>query len=153
MHELVPGSGPARRVERVAYAPPNGTHAATTRPARLLVVEDDYLVGLELEYHLTAAGFAVVGIAATAEDALAIAASEKPDLAVVDIRLANESDGIEAAIALQEKFGVRSIFATAHADPPTRQRGEAAKPAGWLQKPYTSDSLIALIKATLGKAN
>ena len=148
MHDLAQGPGYARR-SPATHAPRNDAYEAVHRSARLLIIEDDYLVGLELEYHLTAAGFAVVGIAATVDEALAIAASEKPQLAIVDIRLAGERDGVDAAIELNGKFGIRSIFATAHADPETRERGAAANPIGWLQKPYTPETLIALINNTL----
>jgi DNA-binding response OmpR family regulator len=119
---------------------------------RVLIVEDDYLVGLELEYHLTAAGLAVVGIATTAEDALAMAALQRPEIAIVDVHLASERDGVDAAIEMNARFGIRPIFATAHADASTRQRGEAANPAGWLQKPYGSETLVALVKDTLDRA-
>ena len=148
MHDLAQGPRYARR-SPVTHAPRDGTYDAARHSARLLVVEDDYLVGLELEYHLTAAGFVVVGIAATVDEALAIAASDKPVLAIVDIRLAEERDGIDAAIELNGKFGIRSIFATAHADAETRERGAAANPIGWLQKPYPPETLIGLINDTL----
>jgi DNA-binding response OmpR family regulator len=144
MYDLAQGSSYDRRSPATHSARDN-TYEAARRSVRLLIVEDDYLVGLELEYHLTAAGFAVVGIAATVDEALAIAASDKPELAIVDIRLADKRDGVDAAVELNARFGVRSIFATAHADADTRRRGELANPVGWLQKPYTPETLIALI--------
>jgi two-component system, response regulator PdtaR len=148
MHDLAQGSGYARR-SPATHSSRDNAFEAMRHAVRLLVVEDDYLVGLELEYHLTAAGFAVVGIAATADEALAMAASDKPELAIVDIRLADERDGVDAAIELNTRFGIRSIFATAHADADTRRRGDAANPVAWLQKPYTPETLIALINETL----
>src|SRR5207253_224033 len=107
---------------------------------------------LELEHRLLEAGFDVVGIAASAEDALAKARSGKPDLAVMDIRLAGARDGIDAAIDLIA-LGIPSIFATAHADPETKQRAEQARPLGWLQKPYAPQSAIALIEQVLAAKN
>jgi len=148
MHDLAQGSGYARR-SPATYSPRDNTYDAMRRSARLLIIEDDYLVGLELEYHLTAAGFAVVGIAATVDEALAMTAADKPELAIVDIRLADERDGVDAAVELNARFGIRSIFATAHADADTRRRGEAANPIAWLQKPYTPEALIALINEAL----
>jgi CheY-like chemotaxis protein len=109
-------------------------------------------VALELEHRLLDAGYDVIGIAATAEDALAKARSGKPDLAVMDIRLASPRDGIAAATDLLG-LGIPSIFATAHADPETRRRGEEARPLGWLQKPYSPESVIALIRQALAKRN
>jgi DNA-binding NarL/FixJ family response regulator len=116
-----------------------------------LVIEDDYLVALELEDRLLQAGFEVIGIAGSAEEALEIASSQRPDLAIVDIRLAGLRDGVDAAKELSADLGVRSIFATAHADSETKRRAEPAKPLGWLQKPYSSEALIALVKNALSR--
>lgn len=121
--------------------------------ARVLIVEDDYLVALELEHHLREAGLAVVGTAATAEEALDIAAREKPEIAIMDIRLASARDGVDAATQLNATFGIRSIFATAHTDEAIRKRGQAADPLGWLQKPYPIERLIALINQAMSKLN
>lgn len=117
--------------------------------ARILVVEDDYLVALETEQQLLDAGYEVIGIATTAEEAIDLAASEKPDLTVMDIRLAGLRDGIDAAIEISGKYGIPSIFATAHADDPTKKRAAAANARGWLQKPYSPSALIAAIKTAL----
>jgi two-component system, response regulator PdtaR len=129
-----------------AGAAPRGTVVAGGKRAlRILVVEDEYLIALELENRLIEAGFEVTGIAATAEEAISLAAFQKPDLAIMDIRLAGRRDGVEAAIELFESFRIRSIFASAHTDPDTRKRAASASPIGWLQKPYPSDALIRLI--------
>ena len=136
----------------ITRAPGDGPSAGSPRASRILVVEDDYFVALELEHRLLDAGYDVIGIAATAEDALAKARSGKPDLAVMDIRLASPRDGIAAATDLLG-LGIPSIFATAHADPETRRRGEEARPLGWLQKPYSPESVIALIRQALAKRN
>ncbi|WP_260691413.1 response regulator [Rhizobium laguerreae] len=119
-------------------------------PIRILIVEDEFLIALELEYRLRDAGFEVIGIAATAGEALSIATSDRPALAIMDIRLADRTDGIQAAIELHATLGVRSIFASAHADPETRKRAAAASPIGWLQKPYPAEALINLIRQYLG---
>lgn len=112
---------------------------------RILIVEDDYLVASDIEAALTTAGLEVVGVAASAEEAIALAASHAPSLAVMDIRLAGERDGIDAALELFREHGLRCIFATAHADDDARHRAAPAKPLAWLQKPYSVASLVALI--------
>jgi DNA-binding NarL/FixJ family response regulator len=126
-----------------------GPQAGATGAPRILLVEDDYFVALDAEHALKAAGFVVVGTAATAEEAIAIADQEKPDLAVMDIRLAGGRDGVETALELFRRRGIRSIFATAHADPEMRRRAAAAEPLGWLPKPYTTDSLAELVRQVL----
>ncbi len=115
---------------------------------RILVVEDDYFVALDLEHRLREAGFSVVGVARTAEEAVEMA-SRQPDLAIMDIRLAGLRDGVDAAIDLFSKSGVRSIFASAHGDQKTRDRAEQARPLGWISKPYSWPSLLSLLQAAL----
>ena len=86
---------------------------------RVLVVEDDFLIAIQTEAALRDAGFQVIGPAATAEEAVALATDERPLLAVMDIRLASRRDGIDAARELFHDLNIRCIFATAHDDPRT----------------------------------
>ncbi|WP_245571231.1 response regulator [Neorhizobium alkalisoli] len=113
-------------------------------------MEDEYLIALELENRLLDAGLVVVGIAVTADEAVSLAGSNSPDLAIMDIRLGDRTDGVQAAIELYTTLGVRSIFASAHADARTRERAAAASPIGWLQKPYSAEALINLVRQHLG---
>jgi two-component system, response regulator PdtaR len=149
-------------VERVAMAPartPDGgpdPEAPNTRPdrqepPRVLVVEDDFLIAMQTEAALAAAGFHVIGTAATAEQAIALAEKEQPAVAVMDIRLASKRDGIDAARELYHEFNIRCIFATAHDDETTRKRAAPYAPLGWLAKPYTSASLVAMVTAAVGE--
>jgi len=115
----------------------------------VLIVEDDFLIGMQSEIALAEAGFEVVGIATTAEEALELARQHRPALAVMDIRLAGYRDGIDAAGELFRELGIRCLFATAHDDQRTRARAEPFGPLGWLAKPYTMASLVAAVqKAT-----
>ncbi|WP_218127861.1 response regulator [Belnapia rosea] len=118
----------------------------------MLVVEDEYFVALAAEDALASAGFEVVGVAATAEEAVEIAGTERPDLVLMDIRLAGARDGIDAASEIRGRLGIPSLFATAHSDAATRARGEgAAAPLGWLTKPYAPTELTAAVAAALAK--
>lgn len=135
---------------------PASRDAASTADAggpRILLVEDDYFVALELEHELSDAGFDVVGIATTAEEAVKIAKSENPDLAIMDVRLDGQRDGVDAAIELFTAAGVRSIFTTAHGDAQTRRRAAEAHPLGWVQKPYSPDAVITLVNSVLASRN
>jgi DNA-binding NarL/FixJ family response regulator len=115
----------------------------------VLIVEDDFLIGMQTEIALTEAGFDVVGVATTADEAVALARQHRPSLAVMDIRLAGHRDGIDAAGELFRELGIRCVFATAHDDQRTRALAEPFAPLGWLAKPYTMASLVAAVqKAT-----
>jgi DNA-binding response OmpR family regulator len=116
---------------------------------RILVVEDDFLVAMQIESALADAGFEVAGVAATGQDAVELAVSEKPRLVVMDIRLAGDRDGIDTALQLFAEQGLRCIFATAHHDEDARRRARPAEPLGWLQKPYTMASLIGMVRRAL----
>jgi DNA-binding NarL/FixJ family response regulator len=91
----------------------------------------------------------VVGTAGTAAQAIALAVRHRPQIILMDIRLAGPSDGIEAAIAILQKTGIRSIFATAHVDENTRTKAAAAQPLGWLPKPYNDADILAAVAAAL----
>jgi DNA-binding NarL/FixJ family response regulator len=116
--------------------------SATARP-RILVVDDDYLVAAATSGSLREGGFEVIETAASAEEAVTLARQMHPLLILMDIRLAGNRDGIDAALEIFRSLGIRCIFATAHADPVTRARAEPASPLGWLPKPYDMEAAVA----------
>jgi len=120
------------------------THAG--QRGSILIVEDDFLIASGIEAALIDAGYESAGIAATGEEALQMALLRPPTLAVMDIRLAGDRDGIETAIELFRSLGVRCIFGSAYSDDEARRRAAPAAPLGWLQKPYTMASLTALVR-------
>jgi DNA-binding NarL/FixJ family response regulator len=118
---------------------PNDASDQERRRARILVVEDDFLIAMQTETALSEAGFNVVGTAATADEAIFLARENRPLLVVMDVRLA--------------EFNIRCIFATAHDDAHTHARAEPFAPLGWLAKPYTPASLVALVAKALSALN
>ena len=118
-------------------------------PRQVLIVEDEFFVALDLETMLQGFGFVVVGVANNAADAVRLAEAHRPSVIVMDVRLVGERDGIDAAIEIFERFGIRSVFATAHNDPGTKARATRANAAGWLAKPYSSKSLLAAVEAAI----
>jgi hypothetical protein len=67
----------------------------------------------------------------------------------MDVRLADDSDGIQAAVEIFKKLGIRCIFATAHFDEQSHERARPAMPLGWLQKPYAMVSLVNAVRRSL----
>lgn len=118
-------------------------------PPRILIVEDQYFVAIDCEQQLEEAGYACTGLATTRDEAYSMAERDHPDLVIMDIRLGGYSqatdDGVAAAIDIYEHLGIRCIFASAHADAATRQLALRARPVGWLDKPYTNDSLVLAV--------
>jgi DNA-binding NarL/FixJ family response regulator len=135
-------------------ASPAESAGAEERPAAasspcILLVEDDFLVGMEVETGLREAGYEVAGIAATAEEAVELAAQRRPALVVMDIRLASDRDGVDAALEIYRTLGIRSIFASAHGDAQVRARAEPAQPLGWVAKPYRVETLLKAVEEAL----
>ena len=117
----------------------------------ILLVEDDFLVGMEMETGLAEAGYEVAGIAATAEEAVELAGRRRPALVVMDIRLASARDGVDVALEIYRTLGIRSLFATANIDSQVRARAAPARPLGWVAKPYRVETLLAAVDEALNQ--
>lgn len=120
--------------------------------AAILIVEDEALNALYISSVLEVCGYEVIGVTATAAEALDLAAGHVPDLVLMDITLRGEVDGIAAARSLQERLGVPILFVTAHADAPTLARARAINPAGYLLKPFTARQLETAVRKALASA-
>jgi len=133
--------------------PSRGARSQADGPApertgrRLLIVEDNWLVAIDMEAALIDAGYDVIGIAVSANEAVALCDAQRPDLVLMDIRLQGGSDGIAAAMEIRTRFGITSIFVSAHDDAGTRARAVAAQPLGWIVKPVSSADLVLRLAA------
>src|SRR5436309_14272273 len=122
-----------------------GSQVQDSSRRRILIVEDDYLVALQFENALTEAGYDVVDIASTAEEAVQIVPDYRPELVLMDVRLAGPRDGIQAAAEILDRFGIRSIFVSALSDPATRARADEANPIAWPAKPVANHKLVTTV--------
>ncbi|HXX04425.1 MAG TPA: response regulator [Xanthobacteraceae bacterium] len=127
--------------------PSPGSRTAGT--GGILIVEDDYLVALQIENALDEAGYMVADIASTAAEAIQLAQDYRPDLVLMDIGLAGPDDGVHAAIEILSRFRIRSIFVSAFADATTHARAAAAGPLAWVTKPVNNARLIAVVAAAI----
>ena len=84
-------------------------------PLRILVVEDEALILMQIEMMLEEAGHSVVGTAMTAAEAIAQIETCRPELVLIDLRLADGSSGLEVAQAIRERDGITAAFMTANA--------------------------------------
>lgn len=122
----------------------------TTQP-RIVVVEDDNIIQMEIQGRLEDLGYQVVGSAATGPEAVERAEMLLPDLILMDIRLRGEMDGIEAAQSIRTHLDIPIIYLTAYADPATLQRAKIAEPYGYLIKPFEERELHSAIEVALYK--
>jgi CheY-like chemotaxis protein len=114
---------------------------------RIVVVEDDVFIRLDLTTQLRAAGHTVVGTADSAAEAVRVVEHERPDLVLMDVRLVGDRDGIEAATEIWQRFAIRSLFVSANLDAAARAKASAANPVGFLEKPFTPNGLLAAVAA------
>jgi two-component system cell cycle sensor histidine kinase/response regulator CckA len=123
----------------------------STRRAQpsLLIVEDEALVAADLGQLLAQLGFTVVGVAATGDEALRLAADKRPDLALMDIRISGAIDGVETAELLRSRFDIPVVYLTAHGDSATIDRAKLSRPYGYLLKPFKSSELRTAIEIAL----
>jgi CheY-like chemotaxis protein len=117
--------------------------------AKILVVEDELEVGTYIQKCLERSGFKVSAVVATAEEAVAAAKIEIPDLALMDIGLPGEMDGVDAAAKLRFDQGIPVIFLTSSADEQTLERAKCTEPIGYLLKPFDPQVLQTTIESSL----
>ncbi len=114
-----------------------------TSALRVAIVEDEPFVRLDIEMAVQNAGHYVVGAVDSADAAVELARVQHPDVMIMDVRLRGRRDGIDAAIEIWQRFGIRCVFASANLDAPLRARAAAANPFGFVDKPFMSSTLVA----------
>ena len=116
---------------------------------RILIVEDEGILAIELKEKLERLGYNVPTIASSGEEAIELASKHRPDLILMDIVLDGEMDGIEAANKIRSNFKVPIIYLTAYADDETVKRAKITEPFGYLVKPYNEKELQIALEMAL----
>ncbi|MFP4374005.1 MAG: EAL domain-containing protein [Spirochaetaceae bacterium] len=120
---------------------------------RILVVEDEKIISLDLQRRLERFGYQVVGLTATGTDAVEKARALLPDIILMDIMLGGDIDGIDAARQIKAELGIPVIFLTAFADEKTLARAKEAEPYGYVLKPFKERELYTTIDMALYKSS
>jgi diguanylate cyclase (GGDEF)-like protein/PAS domain S-box-containing protein len=118
---------------------------------KILIVEDEKIIALDLQRRLERFGYSVVGMAADGAEAISLAKDRSPDIILMDIMLAGGLDGIEAAKLIRAKYGIPVIFLTAYTDEKTLERAKEVEPAGYILKPFKERELYTTIDIALYK--
>ncbi len=119
--------------------------------ARILIVEDQNIIALDLKNRLTSLGYVVSAMLAYGEEAVAKTEEIKPDLILMDIVLKGEMDGVQAAEQIQNRYDLPIIYLTAHSDERTLQRATVTEPYGYILKPFEDRELHMAIEMALYK--
>jgi CheY-like chemotaxis protein len=117
---------------------------------RILVVEDEALVADYVADVVEEAGHEVAGFAATGEKALQHLEQGRPDLAILDIKLKGSLSGIDVALRARE-LAIPHMFISGSGDPSTRQAAEATGPLAFLQKPFSQDRLVSVLRSAANR--
>ncbi|OQX96476.1 hypothetical protein B6I21_00890 [candidate division KSB1 bacterium 4572_119] len=118
---------------------------------KILVVEDDNIIGMEIRDRIKNIGYDVPEILSYGEDAVEKVGHIKPDLILMDIHLNGEMDGIQAAEQIREIVNIPVVYLTAYADDSTLQRAKKTEPFGYVIKPFEERDLASTIEMALYK--
>lgn len=118
----------------------------TDQPIKILVVEDEMIIGAKVSLFLSELGYEVAGILPRAEEALLQIEENRPDIALLDINLKGSMDGIALAQVLQTEHNIPVVFLTANSDDATFQRAKATKPYAFLAKPFKKNRPTAGVR-------
>ncbi|MEJ2638307.1 MAG: response regulator [Desulfosarcinaceae bacterium] len=115
----------------------------------LLIVDDEAIIATDLEDRLVGYGYEVAGIATSGGKAVRLAEKLRPDLVIMDIVMPGHLDGIAAAAAIRDQFGIPVVFLTAHADEEFMGRAKTVGPLGYIIKPFNEAQIYATLEIAL----
>jgi CheY-like chemotaxis protein len=121
------------------------------RPSKLraLIIEDEILIAEELKERLSRLGFSVITTVDSAEEGVAIATRERPDVVLMDIRLKGKKDGVQAAEEIRRSVDVPIVYLTAYSDPLTVDRAKRTEHDGFILKPFQRSELQSTIEVAM----
>ncbi len=118
---------------------------------KVLIVEDEKLIALDLRNKLEDLGYTVAGIASYYKEAVERIEKTKPDIVLLDIRLDHHTDGIKIAEQIRMHFKIPFIYMTAYADEGTLEAAKRTAPYGYILKPVEDKEIHTSIQMVLYK--
>ncbi len=117
--------------------------------SRILIVEDETIVALDIKKHLEKYGYVVPEMISSGEETLERIEALCPDLVLMDIKLQGDLDGVETARAIRERYRIPVVMLTAFADDKTVERAKITEPYGYIIKPFEEKELRTTIEMAL----
>lgn len=118
---------------------------------KLLVVEDESIVAMDIKHRAEGLGYTVMSIASSGEEAIEKTKKYKPDLVLMDIVLKGKMDGVQAAQAIREECDIPVVYLTAYSDEKTLGRAKLTGPFGYIIKPFEDRELHSAVEVALYK--
>jgi diguanylate cyclase (GGDEF)-like protein/PAS domain S-box-containing protein len=153
MGRTTTGAGPLQPASRRGALAGRGA-TEKDRPVSkgsVVLVEDQAIIARDVLLLLNRSGYGPVEHARTGEEALGLISARQPDLVLMDISLVGEMNGIEAALAIRERWGIPVVFLTAFDADDILARAKLAEPYGYILKPFSERELITAIEMALYK--
>ena len=119
--------------------------------AKILIVEDESIVALDIQTRLQRLGYEVPHVATSGEQAIALATAINPDLVLMDVMLQGELDGVETAELIRANSQTPIVFLSAYSDEKTLQRAKVSGPFGYILKPFKERELHTTIEVVLNR--
>jgi len=116
---------------------------------KILIVEDEFITQKVISDALLELGYRISGDALDADEAIKLLDKKQTDLAILDIQIQGEKDGIWIAKQIRTKYDIPFIFLTANADKETVRRATETEPNGYLVKPFNKEEIYAAIETAL----
>jgi CheY-like chemotaxis protein len=113
--------------------------------AKVLVVDDEAIITMQLEERLSAMGYTVAGMAASGEEAVDKARRLRPDIVLMDIVMPGRMNGIEAAKIVTDELDIPVVFVTSYADDAIIEKAKNVRPYGYIVKPFNELEIKAAI--------
>jgi CheY-like chemotaxis protein len=114
---------------------------------RVLIVEDEVLIAMDLEMRVAELGHEVVGTAVSEREAVEVARETSPDLVLMDLRLVGPSSGSAAALAIRRELDVPSVILSGNVHEITDTEEAAMRPFAMLSKPIVGQQLESILMA------
>jgi AmiR/NasT family two-component response regulator len=116
---------------------------------RILVVEDEFIIAMDINRTLLELGYEVVAIASTGEEAVRLSGELRPEVVLMDIILKGQMTGIEAAKIVKDRFHIPVVYMTGNADIMTVKKARETEPYGYILKPINAQNLFSTIDTSL----
>lgn len=117
----------------------------------ILIVEDEPIIADDLAITLEGFGYQIADICASADEALKAMDRNLPDIALLDVKIKGDKDGIQLGLLIRQQYQVPFVFITSLYDQNTLKRAKNANPAGYLVKPFKESDLKVTVELALSK--
>lgn len=116
---------------------------------KVIIIEDELIIAEDMKTILMSLQYDVIGIAYNRKTTESLLSKALPDIALIDIQLKNNEDGISIGYEIKNKFHIPIVFITSHSDYKTIDKAKRINPDGYIIKPFTKDDLFTAIEIAI----